>query len=648
MDPVEGRRAPVDDITILHVDDNAELCRLTSEILARETDGIETITEGTVSDGLARLDDTEGIDCVVSDYELPDRTGIEFLEAVRREHADLPFILFTGKGSEAVASEAIAAGATDYLRKQVGTQQYDLLANRVRNAVAQYRSERERRRNERRFKAVFEDPEMHVGLLDPDGTVVRTNRTALEFVGADQADVAGEPFWETPWWNHSADLQADLREWIERAASGEYVSYETDHLDSTNATYRVSGTIRPVTDADGDVESLIASAREVSTLQKRERRLARLHEATRDLVEAASSEAVAEITTETADDILDLHINAVHLADRQGEALVPTAVSDSSRELIGDPPVLDSGLAWQAYHRGVPEVYSDVTEHADVYDTDTPIRSEMYLPLGEHGVFTVSSPQTEAFDETDVMLAKILAANAETALDRTVHERSLERTDAYLEEFTSAVSHDLRNPLNVATGRLELARQDRDDEHLEAVAQALDRTDTLIDDLLALAREGDTALDVEPTAIADVARSAWQTVETGDAALSVETGLAIEADRHRLTQLLENLFSNAVEHGDENVTVTVGSLTDRSGFYVADDGVGIPVDDSDVFERGYSTSEDGTGFGLTIVEQIAAEHDWTVTAAESADGGARFDLAGVEIVANGGSSAAGENLADRQ
>ena len=286
MDPVEGRRAPVDDITILHVDDNAELCRLTSEILARETDGIETITEGTVSDGLARLDDTEGIDCVVSDYELPDRTGIEFLEAVRREHADLPFILFTGKGSEAVASEAIAAGATDYLRKQVGTQQYDLLANRVRNAVAQYRSERERRRNERRFKAVFEDPEMHVGLLDPDGTVLDINHTAMEYIDADLDEVTGELFWETPWWGKGDEVGDEVREWTERAAAGEYVDFEADLTRPDGQQYTLEGFFRPVTDDDGEVVSIIVSDRNVSERREYERQLVESERRYRTLAES--------------------------------------------------------------------------------------------------------------------------------------------------------------------------------------------------------------------------------------------------------------------------------------------------------------------------------------------------------------------------
>jgi signal transduction histidine kinase len=96
--------------------------------------------------------------------------------------------------------------------------------------------------------------------------------------------------------------------------------------------------------------------------------------------------------------------------------------------------------------------------------------------------------------------------------------------------------------------------------------------------------------------------------------------------------LLENLFSNAVEHDDGDVTVTIGDTAD--GFYVADDGPGIPEERrEDVFEAGYSTAEDGTGFGLRIVGQIARAHGWSVRATGSAAGGARFEIGGIETPA---------------
>jgi signal transduction histidine kinase len=77
------------------------------------------------------------------------------------------------------------------------------------------------------------------------------------------------------------------------------------------------------------------------------------------------------------------------------------------------------------------------------------------------------------------------------------------------------------------------------------------------------------------------------------------------------------------------VTVTVGDLD--GGFYVADDGPGIPPDErDDIFDAGYSTSVEGTGFGLNIVQRIADAHDWSVDVTESQSGGARFEITGVD------------------
>jgi signal transduction histidine kinase len=120
-------------------------------------------------------------------------------------------------------------------------------------------------------------------------------------------------------------------------------------------------------------------------------------------------------------------------------------------------------------------------------------------------------------------------------------------------------------------------------------------------------------------------------VNTEQATLETDTTQAIQADRSRLQQLFENLYRNAVEHGGDDVTVSVGATDD--GFYVADTGPGIPESDrEEVFEAGYSTTEDGTGFGLRIVEQIAEAHGWESTVTGSEQGGARFEFTGIERV----------------
>ncbi|MFC7140779.1 sensor histidine kinase [Halosimplex aquaticum] len=210
-------------------------------------------------------------------------------------------------------------------------------------------------------------------------------------------------------------------------------------------------------------------------------------------------------------------------------------------------------------------------------------------------------------------------------------ERELDRQNERLEEFASIISHDLRNPLNVAGGRLERYRQTGDESDLDAVAEMHERMASIIDDVLSLARDGGKIEETERTDASAVATRAWSTVDTGTATLEQDWAYAIEADPDRLARLFENVFRNAIEHGGADVTVRVGTLDDEPGFYVADDGPGIAIEPPErVFERGVSATEDGTGFGLAIVREIAEAHRWSVAAvADENASGARFEFTGV-------------------
>ena len=246
--------------------------------------------------------------------------------------------------------------------------------------------------------------------------------------------------------------------------------------------------------------------------------------------------------------------------------------------------------------------------------------------------FYDQEPRAEPFDDWEVTVVDLMAQWVSNELtDRRIRER-LQRQNDRLEDFASIVSHDLRNPLNVLDGSLGLARETGDDEHFDRSRQAVDRMERLVEDLLSLARTGDSVSDPEPTDLAALAAESWETVDTADASLAVETTATVRADRSRLQQLLANLYRNAIEHAGRAVAVTVGDTED--GFYVADDGPGVPPGDREtVFEHGHTTSEDGTGFGLGIVANVAEAHGWTVALTESESGGARFELSGVEFAA---------------
>ena len=872
-----------DRISVLLVDDDPDLRAVTASFLEREDDRIAVETAPDAAAGLDALAEFD-VECIVSDYEMPGRDGLAFLAEVRERHPDLPFILFTGRGSESVASEAISAGVTDYLQKRGGTERYERLANRIVEAVEKRRAERDAERAIGQFRAVAEGASDAILSVDTEGVIRFANPAVESVFGYEPSELEGEPLTTLMPERHREDHREAVDRYLdtgERGVDWTDVQFDALHRDgreipvslsygefTADGERRFVGVVRDRSEADrhrafiehagdvvavlssdwkfrylspscesvtgrepsellgersldyihpddreavreafgapgvgggrpsaeyrfrtadgeyrwlesvgserirtGGVEGYVVTTRDVSERKGRERTLARLREWTRELNYSRTTEETAELAVTAVDDLIDAGLSGIHLLNEAGDRLEPAALGVSVPAMFDEQPAYDrdappgtrSALAWEAF-RGEGSVVIDELSTYEGLDEESPAESLVLRPIGDHGLFVVSSPEPHTFSDTDVLVAEILSQHLEAALDRVeraveaatdvlgfsivtvrVHDEEagglvpsavspeaaellpdreaftpdggslnwaafeagetrmfddigttdaldadtalrsllivpigeygtiavgetesgvfdgvdeylagilataaetafqaeartrrlaertaeLERQNDRLEEFAGVVSHDLRNPLEVARGRTELARDECDSEHLAAVERAHDRMAALIDDLLTLAREGGPVTDVEPVDLGRVVGSCWRTVDTRDATLRAEAEGIIAADEGRLKQLLENLIRNSVEHGGADVTVTVGTLPD--GFYVADDGPGIdPERREAVFDAGHSTSQSGTGFGLRIVEQVADAHGWSVRAVESEAGGARFEITGVE------------------
>ncbi|GCF13102.1 hypothetical protein Harman_10370 [Haloarcula mannanilytica] len=1002
-------------VRVLHVDDDAEFASMTAAFLARLDDCFDVTTALSADEGLTRLSD-ESVDCVVSDFDMPKKDGIEFLESVRTVDDDLPFILFTGKGSEEVASEAISAGVTDYLQKQQGTDQFTLLANRITNAVEQYRSRRALEASRERLSLFIDKSPLGVIEWDENFEIVQVNEKGEAILGRSEADLVGKRF-DTLVPESELETVEETITALQDDSGGYNAVLDIETGDGEQIVCEWHNRI--IRD-EGETVAIFSQFQEITARQRRQQRIEALHDTTRELMNAESREAVAGLVVETTRDLLGFPISGVFLYDESTDCLRPGAVTHQARATLGDIPTFSAGdgLIWTVFESGEQRVFDDVSTHPDRYNPETPLRSEILLPLGDHGVLAAASTDIAAFEDASVSLLQTLAANTEEALSRLDRERELrtlterhelalesaelgvwdwnvqtdevtfderwanmlgysldeldptvdtwddlihpedrqrtyealnahldgetetyecdhrlktatgeyrwirdigkvferdengdplravgihqdvtehkerkqeledtsrklqvildtaptyilmkdtdsqflfvndaardmfgldadesvvgltdydlfpehiadqtyaddqraletrdtveveevipvagterthltrktpildedgepyalcvvatditeqkrrerelarltdeyeavfentndaialvdvegstedptfryirtnqayerrtglgtesvagqtpaeaagqdtgsritahyercvanggtitfEETDEFhttgvwetqitpifadeeitrlvvisrdisdrieyreelerqndrLEEFASIVSHDLRNPISVLEGSLALARETGDDEQFDRCYRAIDRMKELIEDLLTLAREGETVSETEPLDLESTVQSCWYAVETSDATLEITTESTIYADESRTRQLLENLINNAVTHGGPDVTVEVGDIGD-SGFYVADDGPGIPPEKREsVFESGYTTSDDGTGFGLVIVKEIAAAHDWSVSVTESDDGGARFEFTGVKQV----------------
>ena len=390
---------------------------------------------------------------------------------------------------------------------------------------------------------------------------------------------------------------------------------------------------------------------EQAELRRRTQTLEALHEATQDLLKTTDREVAAAAAVEYVEEVLGHPIAGIWLYDEERDALDPHVWTDAADEVVGDHPVFaadDRSISWQVFESGKPEYVADIRTDPDRYNPDSPIRSELVLPLGRYGIINVGATEPDAFDDSDLAVARIWAATVTMVLVRIERERQLRaredevaRERDRLEEFASLVSHDLRSPLNVAAGNLDLVRERLREDHgelpeIDAVARSLDRMEALVEDMLALAKQGTAIDETEAVSLSALAEECWGNVDTERAQLAVVGDLALRADRSRLQQALENLFANAVAHVGADVRVEVGPLDDAAGdpgFYVADDGPGVPAEVRDqAFDAGVSTDPDGTGFGLKIVAEVADAHGWSVELVDAESGGARFEFRGIETV----------------
>jgi len=273
---------------------------------------------------------------------------------------------------------------------------------------------------------------------------------------------------------------------------------------------------------------------------------------------------------------------------------------------------------WEVYPAIAGTVLEERLRHAMA--AGEPIEATAYLEASDQWLEVLAYPVEDG-----------LFVQSEDITDEHEQLRELERRNQRLESVARTLSHDLRTPLNVAEGRLELAEETGELGHLEDVAQAHNRMQNLINDLLRLARAEE--IEVEPTPLRDVVERSWSFAEAdgADLALRVDGDVHVRADGDQLQRIFENLFENACEHGDAS-TVSVGLLGNQAGFYVEDDGTGLPEEDPGIFISGVSTAADGTGYGLAIAKQIANEHGWQIDAAAAADGGARFEVTGVDFL----------------
>lgn len=306
----------------------------------------------------------------------------------------------------------------------------------------------------------------------------------------------------------------------------------------------------------------------------------------------------------------------------------PNIQSRSSPSIL-----VDDNNTIQDYNTAAKDLFPDLSKH-----TGAPLEAMLKsLPQNSSNGSsppTISIRNGNSLKEFAITRTSLETKNGEyTAVSfleiTTLTEKidALETKTDCFDEMASAISHDLRNPLNVAKLNIEQAKREDEDELLEATEAALDRIEEIIDESMTLKKLSEPVEETKPIDLGQITENCWRTIDTADASLAIDKSAVFEGEENRVKRLLENLIRNAIDHSQNDVTITVGSMNEKEGFYLQDTGPGIDSSiEDDIFNQGFSTDSCGTGLGLSIVTAIAEAHGWTIQLDSDYDAGARFEI----------------------
>ena len=468
-----------------------------------------------------------------------------------------------------------------------------------RDITDRKKRERELQQKRKRLQVLFDEAPDPIFVTDADGRFMNVNEKATAKLGYSRKELLEMEVADI---DKSVD-RSDVREFHAMVnEKGQTMEADGRHQCADGSSHPVQVRFTPL-QTDGR-ELFLAHARDMTERKKRERKL----EQHREVIQAVD--------------------DAVYLLDESGRfELVNDALTEftgySREELLGTHTsvIKSDAVVEQAESTVRSMVLGDRTDDEETFELEIQRADGSEFPAEDH-MAVLWDDDHERFTGTAGIIRDIT--------ERKQNEEMLERQNERLERFASMISHDLRNPIGIAEGYVDFAEKTGDADDFQKVRDALGRMETMISEMLTMATAETVVDERVPLELAGLSEEAWQTAQTAGATLEIaaESQQTVHGDRDLLLNVFENLFRNAVDHNEPPLTVRVGTLDgDQSGFYIADNGDGIPEDEREtIFEHGYTTSRDGTGFGLYIVNELVSAHGWSIRVTAGRDGGARFEI----------------------
>ena len=585
-------------IRVLHVDDEATHRDYTKSFLEMADESIHVESVASPEDALERLE-SETYDCIVSDFQMPVLDGIELARRIR-ETSDIPFIIYTGRGSEEVAEAAFAVGIDDYIRKEVDPSHYRVLARRIRSAVEKTRSDQELRESEERYRSLVENSPTSISVT-AGNKIAYVNRRRAELTGHTRSELVG-----TIGIDNIVPEDVELiRSRIRARESGEKVPdfLEFELMAKGGKKVRVIDYDSNITWQGSD--AVMHMMQDVTLRREMEREI----------------QSLARFPSENSDPVLRiskdgvvLYANAAarpHL--KEGGSKIGSAVPDEWAEWVSGAH--DSGLVDER-----ESIYGDRlfsfsivpvadTDYVNMYGRDITERKQMEEELRSYS------------EDLEVL----------------VEQRTRELLDA--ERLVAAgsvaamVGHDLRGPLQIIKNAIYLLRKDPEslEETLGIIDDSVDRATNMIEEFREQTREDPVSVaEVDLGALLERAVKEAIIPEDVNAVVEVGDGLgSVLVDALKIRRVMDNLVRNAVEAMPKGGELSVKAHLYDGGVLVevSDTGEGVPEEVlGGLFKPFHTTKAGGLGLGLAYCKRAIEAHGGTIEAESKAGEGTKITI----------------------
>ncbi len=617
-------------LKILHVDDEKNQLEFTKLFLEQIEKDVVVDSVNTPEEALKRQEE-ENYDCIISDYKMMSMNGIELAQKVRKK-SDVPFILYTGHGSEEVAELAFSSGIDDYLRKETEPTHYQVLAKRIKETV-------EKHRLDELYKKVVEESRDAI-IIIVKNKVAFLNRAACNLVGINSVEECiGEDVFEFFLDESEKIFPPSLDE------EGNYnlkMNYRTSYGAIRNADVNISKIRYRGEDA------YLCFIRDITEQRRNRERLNAIYQQAIKLSTAADVQEISEITLDIMETVFDYHTLTFHIVDGNNLKTLGTRGGPSFELVL---PLNGQGITTKAARETQSIMVSDVSECSDFVKGNMDSGSELAVPAVLNGetlaVLNAESKEVDNFTKQDKKLLETLSQHVAFAFNRIKTERLREKEEKdrrqrldyalgvldHTEKVSTLVSGDLQNNLLSimnATGVMRI-QPDMMNEILDSIEENADKayyTSDLVREILDKLTRINGYIEVNH-AIRTILEKKRFPKNIRVNTQYDESILIVEIGEEKFTRIIDNLLMNAVEAmpGGGSLYVKVNGRKTSAQIDICDTGKGIPEErQENIFEPFNSTKDGHTGLGLTFCKNAAESIGGDLKLEKSSDKGTRFRL----------------------